>query len=50
VPAKNVKELIAYAKANPGKLAYASAGPGSTNHLSAVLFEKLAGIQLLHVP
>ncbi|WP_454738670.1 Bug family tripartite tricarboxylate transporter substrate binding protein [Cupriavidus necator] len=50
VPAQNVKELIAYAKANPGKLAYASAGPGSTNHLSAVLFEKMAGIQMLHVP
>jgi tripartite-type tricarboxylate transporter receptor subunit TctC len=46
----NVKELIAYAKANPGKVAYASAGPGSTNHLSAVLFEKMAGVQLLHVP
>ncbi len=40
VPAKNVKELIAYAKANPGKLAYASAGAGSTNHLSAVLFDR----------
>ncbi|MFC4522435.1 Bug family tripartite tricarboxylate transporter substrate binding protein [Cupriavidus pinatubonensis] len=50
VPAKNVKELIAYAKANPGKLAYASAGPGSTNHLSAVLFERMAGVQMLHVP
>ncbi|RZT36342.1 Bug family tripartite tricarboxylate transporter substrate binding protein [Cupriavidus agavae] len=50
VPANNVKELIAYAKANPGKLAYASAGPGSTNHLSAVLFEKMAGVQMLHVP
>ncbi|SOY68825.1 MFS transporter [Cupriavidus taiwanensis] len=50
VPAHNVKELIAYAKANPGKLAYASAGPGSTNHLSAVLFEKMAGVQMLHVP
>ncbi|AGW92849.1 tripartite tricarboxylate transporter substrate binding protein [Cupriavidus sp. DF5525] len=50
VPAQNVKDLIAYAKANPGKLAYASAGPGSTNHLSAVLFEKMAGIQMLHVP
>ncbi|QBY51010.1 Bug family tripartite tricarboxylate transporter substrate binding protein [Cupriavidus oxalaticus] len=50
VPAQNVKELAAYAKANPGKLAYASAGPGSTNHLSAVLFEKMAGIRMLHVP
>lgn len=50
VPAHNVKELIAYARANPGKLAYASAGPGSTNHLSAVLFEKMAGVQMLHVP
>ncbi|MCA0326224.1 MAG: tripartite tricarboxylate transporter substrate binding protein [Proteobacteria bacterium] len=50
VPAKNVKELIAYAKANPGKLNYASAGPGSTNHLSAVLFERAAGVQMHHVP
>jgi len=50
VPARNVKELIAYAKANPGKLAYASAGSGSTNHLSAVLFEKMAGVEMLHVP
>ena len=50
VPVKTVPEFIAYAKANPGKLAYASAGPGSTNHLSAALFEKAAGIQMLHVP
>jgi len=50
VPAKNVKEFIAYAKANPGKLNYASAGGGSTNHLSAVLFEKAAGIEMTHVP
>lgn len=50
VPAHNVKELIAYARANPGKVAFASAGPGSTNHLSAVLFEKMAGVQMLHVP
>ena len=50
IPANNVKELIAYAKANPGKLAYASAGAGSTNHLSAVLLEKLGGIEMLHVP
>jgi tripartite-type tricarboxylate transporter receptor subunit TctC len=50
VPANNVKELIAYAKANPGKLAYASAGEGSTNHLSAAMLEKAAGIEMLHVP
>lgn len=50
VPAKTIKELITYAKANPGKLAYASAGAGSTNHLSAVLFERAAGIEMLHVP
>jgi tripartite-type tricarboxylate transporter receptor subunit TctC len=50
VPANTVPEFIAYAKANPGKLAYASAGPGSTNHLCAALFEKAAGIQMLHVP
>jgi tripartite-type tricarboxylate transporter receptor subunit TctC len=50
VPAKNLREFIAYAKANPGKLAYASAGSGSTNHLSAEMFMKAAGIQMLHVP
>lgn len=50
VPAKNVAEFIAYAKANPGKLNYATAGGGSTNHLSAVLFEKAAGIEMVHVP
>ena len=50
VPATNVKEFIAYAKANPGKIAYASAGPGSTNHLCAALFEKMAGVQMVHVP
>ena len=50
VPAKNLQEFIAYAKANPGKLAYASAGGGSTNHLSAEMFKKAAGIEMLHVP
>lgn len=50
VPAHNVKELIAYAKAHPGQLNYASAGPGSTNHLSAALFEKATGVKLTHVP
>ena len=50
LPVSNVKEFIAYAKANPGKVAFASAGNGSTNHLSAALLEKMAGIQMLHVP
>ncbi len=50
VPAKTVKEFINHAKANPGKIAYASAGPGSTNHLCAALFEKMTGIQMVHVP
>jgi len=50
VPANNVGELIAYAKANPGKIAYASAGAGSTNHLCGVLFDKLTQVSMVHVP
>jgi len=50
LPVNNLREFIAYAKAHPGKLAYASAGAGSTNHLSAEMFDKAAGIQMLHVP
>jgi tripartite-type tricarboxylate transporter receptor subunit TctC len=50
VPAKNVKEFIAYAKANPGKLNYASAGTGSATHLSMAYFASLAGIDMVHVP
>jgi tripartite-type tricarboxylate transporter receptor subunit TctC len=50
VPARTVPEFIAHAKANPGKVAYASAGPGSTNHLCAALFEKMTGVQMVHVP
>jgi len=50
VPAATVKEFIDYAKANPGKIAYASAGAGSTNHLCAALFEKMTGVQMVHVP
>jgi tripartite-type tricarboxylate transporter receptor subunit TctC len=50
VPAKTVAEFVAYAKANPGRIAYASAGAGSTNHLCAALFEKMAGVQMVHVP
>lgn len=50
VPASNVKEFITYLKANPGTVAYASAGQGSTNHLSAALFEKAAGVKMMHIP
>lgn len=49
-PAKTVKELIAYAKANPGKVSFASQGNGSTSHLTALLFEKLTGTNMVHVP
>ncbi|QVQ26692.1 Bug family tripartite tricarboxylate transporter substrate binding protein [Achromobacter deleyi] len=50
VPASNLKEFIAYVKANPDAVAYASAGQGSTNHLSAALFEKAAGVKMMHIP
>lgn len=50
VPARNVKQFIAFAKAHPGQLAYASAGAGSSTHLNAAVFEKMAGIKMLHVP
>jgi len=50
VPAKSVPELIAYAKANPGKLSYGSAGPGSPHHLFGELFKSMTGIQMTHVP
>lgn len=50
LPIKTVPELIAYAKANPGKLTFASAGNGASNHLSAELFNGMAGIKMRHVP
>lgn len=50
VPARSVRELIALAKANPGKLTYASSGTASLLHLSGVLFAQQAGIDILHVP
>lgn len=50
VAASNVKELIAVAKTQPGKLTYASAGRGSGIHLGTVLFETAAGIEMTHVP
>jgi tripartite-type tricarboxylate transporter receptor subunit TctC len=50
VPAKTLPELIAYAKANPGKFAMASAGAGSTNHLAGELFKAMTGLDMTHVP
>ncbi len=50
LPVKSVKELIAYAKANPGKLTYASVGVASTTHLAGEMLNVLAGINTLHVP
>ncbi len=50
VPAKNVKELLALAKRQPGKLTFASGGNGSSNHLAGELLKLLAGVDLLHVP
>jgi tripartite-type tricarboxylate transporter receptor subunit TctC len=49
-PFNTVHELVAYAKANPGKLNYASFGTGTTAHLNGELFKRLAGIDLVHVP
>lgn len=50
VPAKTLKELIAYAKANPGKLTFASQGNGSTGHIVGEQFKSAAGIDINHVP
>ena len=50
LPQKTVQELIAYAKANPGKLNYASQGVGTTSHLTAELFASITHVKLTHVP
>jgi tripartite-type tricarboxylate transporter receptor subunit TctC len=50
LPVKTLKELVAFAKARPGKLNYASAGVGGAPHLSAELFKTMAGIDIVHVP
>ena len=50
IPAKNVKELIAHAKQNEGKLNYGSSGPGSAPHLTMELFNSLAGTKMTHIP
>ncbi len=50
LPANNVQELLALARAKPGYITYASYGPGSSAHLTAELFKLMAGVDLLHVP
>jgi tripartite-type tricarboxylate transporter receptor subunit TctC len=50
LPAASVKDVIALAKASPGKLTFASQGNGSTSHLTASLFESMAGVKMLHIP
>jgi tripartite-type tricarboxylate transporter receptor subunit TctC len=50
LPAKTVKELITYAKANPGKINYGSAGSGSSSHLAVELFKSMAGVRMEHIP
>jgi tripartite-type tricarboxylate transporter receptor subunit TctC len=50
LPAKSVPELIAYAKANPGKLSMASGGIGSGSHVAGELFKMMAGVNMVHVP
>jgi tripartite-type tricarboxylate transporter receptor subunit TctC len=49
-PAKSVRELVAYAKANPGKLNFGSAGIGNATHLAAELFKQRTGVDIVHVP
>jgi tripartite-type tricarboxylate transporter receptor subunit TctC len=50
IPARNIAEFVAYAKANPGKLSYGSSGTGGMPHLATLLFEKYADIKMVHVP
>lgn len=50
IPVRSVKELIAHARANPGRISYASSGTGATNHLAGELFKSMAGVDIVHVP
>src|SRR5690606_25640676 len=50
IPAKSVRELVALAKAHPGKLTFASGGNGNSLHIAGELFKSVSGINMLHVP
>jgi len=50
IPANSLREFVAYAKANPGRLNYASAGNGTPHHIAAEMFKQLAGVDMIHVP
>jgi tripartite-type tricarboxylate transporter receptor subunit TctC len=50
VPATNLRELIAYAKANPGKLTYSSSGSGTALHMAGEVFASVAGVNIQHIP
>ncbi|TMG95778.1 MAG: tripartite tricarboxylate transporter substrate binding protein, partial [Betaproteobacteria bacterium] len=50
VAANNLAELLALAKAKPGKLNYASSGPGTPYHMAGELFKAMAGVDIVHVP
>ena len=50
LPARSVKELIAFAKARPGEVSFASGGPGGAQHLAGELFNSMAGIKMTHIP
>jgi tripartite-type tricarboxylate transporter receptor subunit TctC len=50
LPIQTIRELVAYARANPGKLSFGSSGIGTSNHLSVELFKVVAGVDILHVP
>jgi tripartite-type tricarboxylate transporter receptor subunit TctC len=50
LPVKNIEELVAYGKKNPGKLAYSTSGVGNPQHLNGELLEELAGIHMVHIP
>ena len=50
VPANNMQELIAYAQKNPDRLSYASSGNGASSHLAGILFNRMAGTKIMHIP